>query len=164
MKRAIVLVLALLCITSLTSFAQTSTTANITANVTAVLTITNTAALNIGTVNQGQTVTLTSLQAGAAAFTVNGQASASTTVAVTGPPGGNLVSGASTIPFTLQTGRYNTVNTQSSSTAFPGTSGGTATTSATGALYLWIGGGVTASALQPAGSYTGTLTVSVTQP
>ncbi len=162
MKRILVLVLAL-CAISLASFAQ-STTANVTANVNATLTITNTGALNLGNVSQGQTVTITSLTAGAATFTIQGAASAGTTVTVAGPVGGQLTSGANNLPFTVQTPRYNTVNTQATSTAFGLVTGGSTTTSAGGQLFLWIGGSVTAAALQVPGSYTGVITVSFTQP
>lgn len=160
-KRIFIVTLAL-CAISLVSFAQTSTTANVTANVTAVLTITKTADLNLGNVPQGSTVTITSLQAGAATFTIQGAASAATTVTVTTPA--NLTFGVNNLPFTAQIPRYNTVNTQATSTAFAGTGGGSATTSGSGQLFLWVGGSVTAGASQAAGSYSGVITVSFTQP
>ena len=161
MKRILVLVLAL-CAISLVSFAQTSTTANVTANVNATLTIANTGALALGNVAQGATVTITSLTAGAASFTIQGASNANTVVTVTNPA--NLTYGGNNLPFTAQFPRYNTVNTQASSTAFAATTGGNTNSSATGQLFLWIGGGVTAAALQAAGSYSGTITVSFTQP
>ncbi len=161
MKRTFVLVL-MLCAISLMSFAQTSTTANVTANVNAALTITNTGALALGNVAQGATVTISSLTAGAATFTIQGAASTGTTVAVTNPL--NLTFGANNLPFTGQIPRYNTVNVQASSTAFGALTGGSTTSAADGKLYLWIGGGVTASGSQAAGSYSGTITVSFTQP
>jgi hypothetical protein len=162
MKKLLAVIL-LVVVVSAVSFAQ-SAVANVTANVNAVLTITNTGALSLGSVNQGATATIASNAAGAATFTVAGAASAATTVTVAGPSGGNLTSGANTLPFTLVLPRYNTVNTQGTSTAFGLTTGGSTSTNATGQLYLWVGGSVTAAASQPSGSYTGTLTVSVTQP
>lgn len=161
MKRVFVLGLAL-CAISLVAFAQTSTTANVTANVNAALTITNTGALNLGNVAQGATVTILSTVAGAATFTIQGAASAGTTVTVTNPA--NLTFGANNLAFTGQIPRYNTVNVQGTSTAFGALTGGSTTTSAGGQLFLWIGGSVTATALQAAGSYTGVITVSFTQP
>jgi hypothetical protein len=161
MKRILMLLLAL-CAISLVAFSQTSTTANVTANVTAALTITNTGALNLGNVAQGATVTITSLTAGAATFTIQGAASAGTTVTVTDPV--NLTFGANNLPFTGQIPRFNTVNVQASSTAFGALTGGSTTTSVGGQLFLWIGGSVTASGSQAAGSYTGLITVSFTQP
>jgi hypothetical protein len=161
MKRIFMMVLVL-CAISVVSFAQTSTTANVTANVNAALTITNTGALALGNVAQGATVTITSITAGAATFTIQGAASAATTVTVTNPA--NLTFGANNLPFTAQVPRFNTVNTQATSTAFGAVTGGSTTTSAGGQLFLWIGGGVTASGSQAAGSYSGTITVSFTQP
>lgn len=161
MKRVLVLGFAL-CAISAFAFAQTSTTANVTANVTAALTITNTGALNLGNVSQGATVTITSLTAGAATFTIQGAASAGTTVTVTDPA--NLTFGANNLPFTGQIPRFNTVNVQASSTAFGALTGGSTSTNASGQLFLWVGGSVTASGSQAAGSYTGLITVSFTQP
>jgi hypothetical protein len=161
MKRIFVLGLAL-CAMSLAAFAQTSTTANVTANVNAALTITNTGALALGNVAQGATVTITSLTAGAATFTIQGAASAGTTVTVTDPV--NLTFGANNLPFTGQIPRFNVANVQATSTAFGALTGGSTTTSAGGQLFLWIGGSVTASGSQAAGSYSGTITVSFTQP
>jgi len=160
-KRILVLAFAV-CAVSLAAFAQTSTTANVTANVNAALTITNTGALALGNVAQGATVTITSLTAGAATFTIQGAATAATTVTVTNPA--NLTFGANNLPFTAQIPRFNTVNTQATSSAFGATTGGSTTTSGTGQLFLWIGGSVTASGSQAAGSYSGTITVAFTQP
>jgi len=163
MKRILVLGIAL-CAISLAAFAQTSATANATANVNAALTIANTAGLNFGNVAQGATVTITPLLAGAAAFTISGAASAATTVSVTYPA--NLTFGANNLPFTAQTPRYNNVaNVQANGITGTWTAaGGSTTTSAGGNLWVWIGGSVTASASQAAGSYNGTITVSFTQP
>ncbi len=162
MSKLIKLGVLLFTITVLGYAQPASTTANITANVNATLTITRTADLTIGAVNQGQTRTITSLTAGAATFTVTGAANASTTVTVTFPS--ELTFGTNTMPFAGQIPRYNSVATQTSSIAFPDLTGGTATSNASGNLFLWVGGGVTASASQAVGAYTGTLTVSVTQP
>jgi hypothetical protein len=161
MKRILVLGLVL-CAISLTAFGQTSTTANVTANVNAALTITNTGALNLGNVAQGATVTVLSTVVGASTFTIQGAATAATTVTVTNPA--NLTFGANNLTFNGQIPRFNTVNVQGTSTAFPGLGGGSTTTSAGGQLFLWIGGSVTATAVQAAGSYTGVITVSFTQP
>jgi hypothetical protein len=143
------------------SFAQ-STTANITANVNATLTITRLTDLNIGNVNQGATVTIASNVAAASSFLITGAASSSTTVNVTFPA--NLTSGVNTMPFTGQIPRWNTVAGAGTSTAFGALTGGTATSNATGNLWVYVGGGVTAAPAQAVGSYTGTITVAVTQP
>jgi hypothetical protein len=161
MKRIFVLGLAL-CAISVAAFAQTSTSATVTANVNAALTITKTLDLNLGNVAQGATVTITSLTAGAATFTIQGAASAGTTVTVTNPV--NLTFGANNLTFTAQIPRFNMANVQATSTAFGAVTGGSTNTSPSGQLFLWVGGSVTATAVQAAGSYTGTINVSFTQP
>jgi hypothetical protein len=161
MKKLLAVVL-LVVVVSAASFAQVTANATATANVNAVITVTRTADLALGNVNQGGTVTVLSKGVGAAAFTVAGAASAATTCTFTFPA--NLTNGGNNLPFTGQIPTSNTVATQASSTAFGTLTGGAATTSATGQLFLWVGGGVTASASQAAGSYTGQITVAVTQP
>ena len=62
---------------------------------------------------------------------------------------------------------HNTVITagaQAAATAYAGTIGGQTLTSATGQLYVWVGGNVSPGAAQAAGAYTGTITIAVTQP
>jgi len=158
--KKLLLVVALLMVVAVASFAQVS--ANITANVNAVVTVTRTADLALGNVNQGATATIASVAGGAAAFTVVGAASAATSCTFAFPT--DLLNGAITMPFTGQTPRYNTVAVQGTSTLFGALTGGSANTSAGGQLWLWVGGSVTAAPTQAAGSYTGTLTVTVTQP
>jgi hypothetical protein len=139
-----------------------NTNANATANVVATLTINNVLPLTLGNVNLGQTVTVTSLAAAAASFTVQGPANTSTAVVVTFPA--NLTNGGNNLPFTGQTPRYGVTAVQAASTAFGALTGGSASTTAAGQLWLWVGGGVTADPVQPAGSYTGTINVAVSQP
>jgi hypothetical protein len=160
MKKLILVAVLLLTVSALL-FAQ-STTANITANVNATLTITRLTDLAIGNVNQGATVTIVSNVAAASSFLVTGAASSATTVTVTFPA--NLTSGANTMPFTGQIPRWNTVAGAGTSTAFPALTGGTTNTNGTGNLWVYVGGGVTAAAAQAVGSYSGTITVAVTQP
>jgi hypothetical protein len=160
MKKLILVAVLLLTVSAL-SFAQ-STTANITANVNATLSITRLTDLAIGNVNQGATVTIASNVAAAASFLVTGAATAATTVAVTFPT--DLISGVNTLPFTGQIPRWNTVAGAGASTAFGALTGGSTTTNGTGNLWVYVGGGVTAGVAQAVGSYTGTITVGVTQP
>ena len=116
----------------------------------------------MGNVNLGQTVTVTSLAAGAASFTVQGPANAGTSVVVTFPA--NLTNGGNNLVFNGQIPRYGVTAVQAASTAFPALAGGSATTTALGQLWLWVGGQVVADPVQPAGSYTGTVNVAVSQP
>ena len=160
MKKLILIIVLLLSVSAL-SFAQ-STTANITANVNATLTVARLTDLAIGNVNQGATVTVASTVVAAAAFFVTGAASAATTVSITLPT--DLTSGANTMPFTGQIPRWNTVAGAGTSTAFGALTGGSTSTNATGNLWVYVGGGVTAGVAQAVGSYSGTITVAVTQP
>ena len=157
----LILVAVLLLTVSALSFAQ-STTANATATVNATLTIGRLTDLTIGNLTQGQTVTIASNVAAAASFLIGGAASAATTVTVTFPT--DLIFGANTLPFTGQIPRYNTVAAPGTSTAFGALSGGSATTTGAGALWIYVGGGVTAGGSQAVGSYTGQITVAFTQP
>jgi Tfp pilus assembly protein PilV len=160
MKKLILVAVLLLTVSAL-SFAQ-STTANITANVNATLTVTRLTDLALGNVNQGATVTIASNVAAASSFLVTGAASTATVVTVTFPA--NLISGANTMPFTGVIPRWNTVAGAGTSTAFGAITGGTTPTNATGNLWIYVGGGVTAGGSQAVGSYSGTITVGVTQP
>jgi hypothetical protein len=159
--KKLLLVAVLLLIVSALSFAQ-STTANITATVNATLSIARLTDLAIGNVAQGGTVTILSKSAAAASFQVAGAVSALTTITITFPS--DLTSGANTLPFTGQIPTYNTVAGFAASTAFGALTGGQTTSSGTGALFVYVGGGVTAGASQAAGSYSGTITAAVTQP
>lgn len=160
MKNLLVVVALVVAIAAV-SFAG-STTATVTANVNAATNVTKVTDLSFGSINQGATSTITSLSAGAAHFTVLGSTSASTTCTFAFPA--TLANGTNTLPFTGQIPVYNNVdNTQSAATAFSVLTGGTATTSATGELFLWVGGKVVAGGSQAAGAYTGTITVTVVQ-
>jgi hypothetical protein len=165
MKKLILVAVLLLTVSAL-SFAQVSTTANITANVNATLTINRLTDLAIGNVLQGQTVPILSTAAAAASFQVIGATNAATTILVAYPA---TLSGpgAATMTYTPEYPTSNIVGGaagRAGATPFIAYTGGSATTSATGNLFVWIGGDVTATAVQAAGSYSGTLTVTVTQP
>ncbi|MBW7888042.1 MAG: DUF4402 domain-containing protein [Bacteroidetes bacterium] len=154
-------IFALLIAVSAFVFAQ-STTASVTANVSATLTIISTQNLNLGNVAQGGTVTVNGNAATAARFTITGAGNAATTVTVTTPT--DLTSGANTLPFTAVNAYYGTTNAATPSTSFGATTGGSANTNASGNLFVFVGGSVTAGASQAAGAYSGTITVAVTQP
>jgi hypothetical protein len=158
MKNLIFAAILLLIVSSL-SFAQTAT---VTATVITQLTITKTNDLAIGNVGKGTTKTVLSSAPEAASFTITGEASTPTVVTVAFPA--NLSDGTNTMSFTGQTPIYNTSNTQTGASTFAGLTGGTASTFTDGSLYIWMGGGVTATAGQVAGNYTGTINVSVVYP
>jgi hypothetical protein len=161
MKKLILLVVLLLTVSAF-SFAQVSSTANVTANVNATLTISNLTDMTFAAVNQGQTVTIASNTAAATSFRIQGAATAATTVTVTPPA--NLTFGANTLTYNAQIPRYNTVAGAPGSTAFGAVTGGSTNTGGTGDLYIYVGGQVVAGASQAVGSYSGIMTVAVTQP
>ncbi len=162
MKKLTLVLVAMLMIVSAVSFAG-QTTATATATVLAATNVTKTQDLAFGSLGQGASVTILSTEAAAAAFTVSSNNfSYPTVVAFTYPA--NLINGSNNLAFTAQIPVYNTSNTQTGATAFSVVAGGTTNSGTDGSLYLWVGGKVTATSSQAAGSYTGTITVTVTQP
>ncbi len=161
MKKLLVVVVLLL-VVSVVSFAQVSQNANITANVNVALTLGKLTDLAALTATQGQTVFWASNVANAASFLFTGAANASSTITVTFPA--TLSYLTNTMTFTGQIPRTNTVANPATSTALAGLTGGAATTTGAGQLWIYAGGGVTADPAQVAGQYTGQITVAVTQP
>jgi hypothetical protein len=162
MKKFLVIVV-LLMVVACASFAQpVIQTANITANVNVTLTLAKLTDLAALTANQGQTVFFASNVAQAASFLFTGAASASTTVGVAFPA--TVSDGTNTMTFTGQIPRTNVAANPATSTALAAITGGTATTTGIGQLWIYAGGGVTAAPTQPAGQYTGVITVTVSQP
>jgi len=153
------LVTGLLLIAVTISFSQT---ASVTATVNTALSVVKTSDLAIGVVVKGNTKTILSTGAGAAAFTVSGEANQSTNVTVAFPTV-LTDAGSNTMAFTGQTPIHNSVNTQGG-TAFGALTGGSATLNSTGDLYIWMGGGVTAAANQASGNYSATISVTVAYP
>jgi hypothetical protein len=160
MKNLIFVAVLLLIVSSL-SFGQT--TASVTATVNAVLTVVKTNDLAIGNVVKGTVKTIPSSATDAAAFTITGEPNTQTIVTVAFPL--NLVDvSLNNLPFTGQIPMHNTVADQASASAYGALTGGTTPTSATGNLYVYVGGGVTADIAQPSGNYTGTINVNVVYP
>jgi len=150
------------------SFAQTGSIKNGTLSIgTTVLpglTVSDKHDLALGSVVQGQTkdVSPTTAAGGGVQvgeFLVNGDPSHN--VIFTFSADANLVSGANTILFTQDVPVWNTTESQSGTTAFAGTGGGTVALYSDGNLYIFVGGSVTASATQQAGTYSGTYTLQV---
>ena len=162
--KKIILVAVLLMAVSVASFAG-STTATATATVNAAnVSIKKTADLALGSLNQGAFVSIAATATGAAAFSVTGGNAVPTLVAITYP--GTLANGSNTMTFTSVGAGYQNSGgaaDQSTQSAFTVATGGTVTSASDGSLYLWVGGKVTATATQAPGSYTGTLTITVTQ-
>jgi hypothetical protein len=159
-----IILFAFLCSCSAVAVAQSaSAAANVSANMNAVLTVTRNADLTFGTVTQGTTFSVASNSSNAAEFAIYGAAGTTMTIVITYPT--ILRNGSNTMTFTANV--YPRTNTTSSytsgTTIFTDYSTGTATTSSSGYLYLFVGGSVTTASAQPSGSYSSTITVTVSQ-
>jgi hypothetical protein len=161
--KKLLLVAVLLTVVAVASFAQVSQNANITAQVNVAITLAKLTDLAALTATQGQTVSWLSTQAQAASFLFTGAANASSTITVTFPATVADLS-SNTMTFTGQIPRTNVLANPATSVALAAITGGTATTTGAGQLWIYAGGGVTAAAAQPAGQYTGQITVAVSQP
>jgi len=142
------------------SAAQNSASASVTASVQQPLAVTKTNDLAFGTVFPGLNKTVAVSDATAAAFSVAGQAGASVNLTFSAPA--TIASGGNTLPIASWTGRWNTTASASAGTDFtPSASATSATLNGTGAIYVFVGATAQPSASQAAGSYSGTLTLTV---
>ena len=143
-----------------TAGAQNSARASVTASVQQPLTVTKSTDLAFGSVFPGLNKTVAVGDAGAASFSVSGQAGASVNLTFTAPA--TIANGGSTLPIASWTGRWNTTNSAASGTDFtPSGSATSATLSGSGAIYVFVGATAQPSSSQAAGSYSGTLTLTV---
>jgi hypothetical protein len=166
MKNLFVAAVLLLIVSALSFGQSASSILTITATVSpASLTINTSSNLALGVVAKNSTKTILSSDVGAAAFTIS--AEKNWTLNVTVAPLTYLTDGSSNhLTFNLETPLYNTSLSQSGavSTGFTISGGSALTDATTGNLYLWMGGGVTAIADQPAGNYSGTIAINVAYP
>ena len=143
-----------------TARAQNSASASVTADVQQPLAVTKTNDLAFGSVFPGLTKTVAVTDASAAAFTVLGQAGASVNLTFSTPT--TLASGGNSLTIGTWTARRNTSSSSASGTDF--TPSATATSAAIGGgggLYVFVGATVQPTTGQVAGSYSGTLTLTV---
>lgn len=142
------------------AMAQNSADASVTAEVQQPITVTKTADLDFGAVFPGVNKVIAVTDGGAAAFTVQGQESANINLTFTLPA--TLASGGNTLPVANWSGRHNTTNSSASGTDFVPSAAATATTvPAGGFLYVFVGATAQPAAAQAAGTYTGTMTMTV---
>lgn len=143
--------------------AAQSATINVSANVQTPLTLTTLAPLNFTTVFPGLAKTVTPVGGANAATAGNvqvaGQANAQVAFSFVLPS--TLSNGGVTMPisFAATAACYNATNTATGCAAFDPAVGANGTLSATGAGFVFLGGTVTPTATQAAGTYTGTVTV-----
>jgi hypothetical protein len=142
-----------------TAEAQTSASIQATATVLSALTVTAGNALQFGNVTPGVAKTVAITDAGAGTFTVAKATSSGVTLSFTLPT--DLASGTDLLPIGSWTGGWNTTATAAGATTFTPSAAGTSTAATAGtALTVFVGATVSPAALQPAGSYTGNVTMS----
>jgi len=140
--------------------AQNSAVANVTASVQQPITVTATADLDFGLVFPGLDRTVAVTDAGAARFTVQGQASANINLTFALPA--NITSGANNLPIASWQGRHNTANSAASGTDFtPAPAATSASIPVGGFLYVFVGATAQPAVSQAAGTYSGTMTMTV---
>lgn len=151
---------SLLLVMTTTAQAQQSANASVTADVQQPITVTKTHDLVFGTVFPGLNKVIAVTDAAAAAFSIAGQASSNVNLTFTVPA--TIASGGNTMPIATWTARRNSTASSASGTDFtPSASATSATLSGSGALYVFVGATAQPSASQVAGSYSGTLTLTV---
>lgn len=142
------------------SFAQNSASASATAVVQQPIVVSKSNDLAFGNVFPGLNKTVAVTDAGAAAFSISGQSGANINLTFTTPS--SLTSGANSLPLATWTARRNTTNSAASGTDFtPSASATSATLSGVGALYVFVGATAQPGVALPAGTYTGTLSLTV---
>ena len=157
---AIVLIAAIGTLTPQQLHAQNSANASVSADVQQPLAVTKTNDLAFGSVFPGLNKTVAVTDAGAAAFTVLGQAGASVNLTFSTPT--TLASGGNSLTVGTWAARRNTSNSSASGTDFtPSGSATSATIGGGGGLYVFVGATVQPTSGQVAGTYTGTLTLTV---
>jgi len=139
--------------------AQNNASVTVSATVQTPITVVAAANLDFGNVFPGVNKTVAVTGASAGRFDVTGQASAPVSLTFVLPA--NLSAGANLLPIGNWSGNHN-ATAAPTGTGFTPSAGATAATlSATGLLFVYIGAQVTPGVAQPAGSYTGTVQMTV---
>jgi hypothetical protein len=140
--------------------AQTSADIQATATVLSAVTVAAGNDLQFGNVTPGVNKTTAIADAGAGRFDVTKAASQGVTLAFTLPT--DLTDGTNNLPIGSWTGGWNTSATPAGATAFTPSAGGTNTTATPGTgIFVYVGATVSPAVAQVAGSYSGTVTMSV---
>jgi hypothetical protein len=157
--RGSILALALVAVGAVAAEAQNNASINATATVQQPITVTAGNPLAFGNVFPGVPSTVTVASANAGSFTVAGQAGAGVLMTFVLPT--NLTSGGNNLPIGTWTGNWNTTNVSTGTSFTPSASNTAATLSGTGAVYVFLGATVTPAVNQVAGSYAGTVSMTV---
>jgi hypothetical protein len=140
--------------------AQTSASINATATVLSAVTVTGVQDLQFGNVTPGVDKTVVIADAGAGRFDVTKAANEGVTLSFTLPT--DLSDGTNNLPIGTWTGGWNTTQTPAGATSFTPSPAGTNTAATAGTdIFVYVGATVSPAAAQPAGSYAGTVTMSV---
>jgi len=131
-------------------------------SVSSYFTVTRLADLVFGELAAGVNMSIQPTSAKAAQFLINGNGNSIVQVTITFPP--SLTCGNNTLVFNPLVPICNTIPDASSAVQFSGSSGGSVSTGSDGNLYVWVGGKILATQMQPAGSYNGIIQLVVTQP
>lgn len=142
-----------------TAEAQTSANIQATATVLSALTVTGATNLQFGNVTPGVNKTIAIADAGAGRFDVVKAANQGVTLSFTLPT--DLSDGTNNLPIGSWTGGWNTSATPAGATTFTPSAGGTNTAATAGTtLSVYVGATVSPAGGQPAGAYSGTVTMS----
>ncbi len=129
-----------------------------TATVQTAITVTADNPLAFGNVTPGVARTIAPSDAGAGRFSVTKAASTGLVLSFTLPTA--LTSGGNSLPIGSWSGAWNTTATPTGATSFTPSAAGYATGTVTGTtVVVYVGGTVTPAAAQPAGAYTGSITM-----
>lgn len=150
------LIVSILAVDTIFAQSTASESATVSATVVAAVGISKNQNLSFGDVARNTSSTIAVTDGAAAKFTVTGEPNKDITIALTDPS--TLSDGSNTLTFSSDA-KYNTSDNAGAASAL--TSGSTISLSASGNLYVYVGGTVTAGASQVTGAYSGTFTVEV---
>lgn len=140
--------------------AQNNASASVTATVQQPITVTKNNDLSFGNVFPGVNKAIAVTAGGAAKFTVAGQASTPVNLTFTLPA--TITSSSNNLTINSWTGQYNTSDSPTGGTTFtPSTSATSATLASDGSLFVYVGANAAPTASQAAGSYSGSMTMTV---
>jgi len=160
MKRtitALTLAAAVFAVAPKSADAQASITA--TAEVAGALTVTAGNDLDFQIVVPGFTKAVAVSDATAGTFSLSGGAGSEVALSFTSLPA-NLSDGTNNLPITYAGVHNTTADPSAGATAFTPSAGATTNLSGLGELFIYLGGTVDATGSPPAGTYTGTVTLS----
>lgn len=159
-RALLVVAAAVVCAAPRAVIAQNSASATATADVQQPITVTKSNDLAFGNVFPGLNKTVAVTDAGAAAFSISGQGNANVNLTFSLPAA--LTNGGNSLPLATWTARRNNTNSAASGTDFtPGAGATSAALSSGGALYVFVGATAQPGVALPAGTYTGTLSLTV---